>query len=78
MLYLSFPRKMDIHLMYEGIIFFWLQAEFSGFTEWLQTFDLYRGKQGEEEMFEDDSRVVGKFKVREHYARSTKGKTLKL
>ena len=38
------------------------QPEFDGFTEWLQTFDLYRGKQGEEE-FEDDCRVVGKFKV---------------
>ena len=30
--------------------------------EWSQTFDLYRGKQGDEELFEDDSRVVGKFK----------------
>ena len=37
------------------------QREFEGFTEWLQTFDLYRGKQTEEE-FEDDGRVVGKFK----------------
>lgn len=39
------------------------QSEFHGFTEWLQTFDLYRGKKGEEE-FEDDGRIVGKFKVR--------------
>lgn len=38
------------------------QSEFDGFTEWLQTFELYRGKQGEED-FEDESRVVGKFKV---------------
>ena len=37
------------------------QREFEGFTEWLQTFELYRGKQTEEE-FEDDGRVVGKFK----------------
>lgn len=39
------------------------QPEFEGFTEWLQTFDLYRGKQTEEMDFEDDGRVVGKFKV---------------
>ena len=38
------------------------QAHFDGFTEWLQTFELYRGKQAEE-VFEDESRVVGKFKV---------------
>ena len=38
------------------------QQEFDGFTEWLQTFELYRGKQGVEE-FEDEGRVVGKFKV---------------
>jgi hypothetical protein len=38
------------------------QKEFDGFTEWLQTFELYRGKQSEEE-FEDEGRVVGKFKV---------------
>ena len=39
------------------------QKEFDGFTEWLQTFELYRGKQGVEE-FEDEGRVVGKFKVK--------------
>ena len=38
------------------------QAEFEGFSEWLDTFELYRGKKSEEE-FEDESRVVGKFKV---------------
>lgn len=38
------------------------QREFDGFTEWLQTFELYRGKQGVED-FEDEGRVVGKFKV---------------
>ena len=38
------------------------QKELNGFTEWLQTFELYRGKQGVEE-FEDEGRVVGKFKV---------------
>ena len=38
------------------------QPEFEGFSEWLQTFDLYRGKKSEEE-FEDENRVVGKFKV---------------
>ena len=39
------------------------QAHFDGFTEWLQTFELYRGKQSED-VFEDESRVVGKFKVK--------------
>ena len=48
------------------------QAEYDGFTEWLQTFELYRGKQTEEE-FEDDGRVVGKFKVsRQHMSASHK------
>jgi len=39
------------------------QPEFDGFSEWLQTFDLYRGKKSEED-FEEDNRVVGRFKVR--------------
>ena len=38
------------------------QPEFEEFSEWLQTFELYRGKQGDE-IFEDESRIVGKFKV---------------
>ena len=38
------------------------QPEFDGFSEWLQTFELYRGKQGDE-IFDDESRMVGKFKV---------------
>ncbi|XP_059472296.1 otoferlin isoform X4 [Neocloeon triangulifer] len=37
------------------------QPEFNAFKEWLQTFDLLRGKKTGEET-EDDSRVVGKFK----------------
>ena len=37
------------------------QSEFSGFKEWLHTFELYRGKKtGDSE--DDESRVVGKFK----------------
>ena len=36
--------------------------EFSGFREWLHTFDLYRGKKTGDEL-EDEGRVVGKFKV---------------
>ena len=39
------------------------QPEFEGFSEWLQTFELYRGKQADE-IFDDESRMVGKFKVR--------------
>ncbi len=38
------------------------QQEFDGFTEWLQTFELYRGKHSDVE-FEDEGRCVGKFKV---------------
>ena len=38
------------------------QEEYEGFSEWLQTFELYRGKQGDE-IFDDESRMVGKFKV---------------
>ena len=39
------------------------QPEFNGFKEWLHTFELYRGKKtGDAE--DDESRVVGKFKVR--------------
>lgn len=38
------------------------QVEFGGFKEWLHTFDLYRGKKTEYND-DDDSRVVGKFKV---------------
>ena len=38
------------------------QPEFNGFKEWLHTFELYRGKKtGDAE--DDDSRIVGKFKV---------------
>lgn len=38
------------------------QSEFNGFHEWLHTFELFRGKKtGDSE--DDDSRVVGKFKV---------------
>ena len=39
-----------------------VQPEFEGFSEWLQTFELYRGKQADE-IFDDESRMVGKFKV---------------
>lgn len=39
------------------------QCEFNNFKEWLQTFELYRGKKtGDAE--DDASRVVGKFKVK--------------
>jgi hypothetical protein len=39
-----------------------MQPEFNGFKEWLHTFELMRGKKtGDAE--DDESRVVGKFKV---------------
>lgn len=40
-----------------------LEAEYSGFREWLHTFELYRGKKTGDDV-EDETRVVGKFKVR--------------
>ena len=39
------------------------QPEYNGFKEWLLTFDLLRGKKTGDEV-EDESRVVGVFKVR--------------
>ena len=38
------------------------QEDFEGFTEWLNTFELFRGKKSEDD-FNNDNRVVGKFKV---------------
>ena len=50
------------------------QEEFPGFTEWLHTFELYRGKKAEDESEHDESRVVGKFKgsIRVHRQPLTK------
>jgi hypothetical protein len=38
------------------------QQEYNGFKEWLQTFELYRGKKTGDDL-EDESRVVGIFKA---------------
>ena len=39
-------------------------AEFEGFEEVVQTFNLYKGKKGEDDdAYDDMQRVVGKFKV---------------
>lgn len=56
------PSKSNVALMKVYPNELEMQEEFDDFTEWLQTFDLYRGKRSAEE-FEDDGRVVGKFKV---------------
>lgn len=39
------------------------QEEFEDFTDWLHTFELYRGKNTGAEGDTDESRIVGKFKV---------------
>lgn len=39
-----------------------MQQEYNGFKEWLQTFELYRGKKTGDDL-EDESRVVGIFKA---------------
>ena len=47
------------------------QNEFDGFSVWLQTFESYRGKQADE-IFDDESRMVGKFKVKYVFKRIKK------
>ncbi|XP_067888777.1 fer-1-like protein 6 [Heterodontus francisci] len=39
-----------------------LEEEFNNFSDWVQTFDLFRGKANEDDMGVDDQRIVGKFK----------------
>ena len=46
------------------------QTEFNGFREWLHTFELFRGKKSGD-VDDDDSRVVGKFKVSSHFVFSS-------
>lgn len=42
-----------------------LESEFGSFEDWLHTFNLYRGKAGDDdEHVLDDDRIVGRFKVR--------------
>lgn len=42
-----------------------LESEFDHFEDWLHTFNLYRGKSGDDddENLLDEDRLVGKFKV---------------
>lgn len=41
-----------------------LEAEYGNFEDWLHTFNLYRGKAGDDdEQAQDDDRIVGRFKV---------------
>lgn len=41
-----------------------LEGEFDSFEDWLHTFNLYRGKSGDDdETVMDEDRLVGKFKV---------------
>lgn len=42
-----------------------LEAEFSEFEDWLHTFNLYKGKAGDDDdnSAGDDDRVMGRFKV---------------
>ncbi|XP_043544464.1 fer-1-like protein 6 isoform X2 [Chiloscyllium plagiosum] len=39
-----------------------LEEEFDHFSDWVQTFDLFRGKANEDDTSLDDERIVGKFK----------------
>lgn len=41
-----------------------LESEFGNFEDWLHTFNLFRGKAGDDDEHAlDDDRVVGRFKV---------------
>lgn len=41
-----------------------LETEYGNFEDWLHTFNLYRGKAGDDdERALDDDRIVGRFKV---------------
>lgn len=43
-----------------------LESEFGNFEDWLHTFNLFRGKAGDDidHNVVDDDRIVGRFKVR--------------
>lgn len=43
-----------------------LECEYGNFEDWLHTFNLYRGKAGDDDdnNVVDDDRIVGRFKVR--------------
>lgn len=43
-----------------------LESEFDNFEDWLHSFNLYRGKAGDDDdqNVTDEDRIVGKFKVR--------------
>uniref|UniRef100_A0A8C7XTL3 Otoferlin a n=1 Tax=Oryzias sinensis TaxID=183150 RepID=A0A8C7XTL3_9TELE len=44
-----------------------LESEFGNFEDWLHTFNLYRGKAGDDDEHAlDDDRIVGRFKARKH------------
>lgn len=44
-----------------------LETEYGNFADWLHTFNLYRGKAGDDdEHAQDDDRIVGRFKVGKH------------
>lgn len=44
-----------------------LESEYGNFEDWLHTFNLYRGKAGDDDEHAlDDDRIVGRFKVQKH------------
>lgn len=49
-----------------------LETEYGNFEDWLHTFNLYRGKAGDDDEHAlDDDRIVGRFKVGKHTYTST-------
>lgn len=48
-----------------------LESEYGNFEDWLHTFNLYRGKAGDDDEHAlDDDRIVGRFKVGKHCLRT--------
>lgn len=51
-----------------------LEGEYGNFEDWLHTFNLYRGKAGDDDEHAlDDDRIVGRFKVGKQHKRSVDG-----
>lgn len=49
-----------------------LESEYGNFEDWLHTFNLYRGKAGDDDEHTlDDDRIVGRFKVGKHLVKTS-------
>uniref|UniRef100_A0A8C4ZWF9 Otoferlin a n=1 Tax=Gadus morhua TaxID=8049 RepID=A0A8C4ZWF9_GADMO len=62
----SIETHMEVRALYSHLLLtcgWWLEDEYGNFEDWLHTFNLYRGKAGDDdERALDDDRIVGRFK----------------